>query len=51
MSKRGEALTIRLANPDEREALEELQRRASLALPDYREQLQANPDAIHLPPA
>ena len=51
MSKRAEALTIRLAEPEEREELEELQRRASLALPDYREQLLANPDAIHLPPA
>jgi GNAT superfamily N-acetyltransferase len=42
---------IRLARPEEREELEELQRRASLELPDYREQLLANPDAIHLPPA
>jgi len=49
MSKRAEALTIRIARPDEREMLEDLQRRASLALPDYREQLLANPDAIHLP--
>lgn len=51
MSKRAEALTIRLARPVEREELEALQRRASLALPDYREQLEAHPDAIHLPPA
>jgi GNAT superfamily N-acetyltransferase len=51
MSKPGEALTLRLARPDEREELEELQRRASLELPDYRAQLLANPDAIHLPPA
>jgi GNAT superfamily N-acetyltransferase len=51
MSKHAEALTIRLARPDEREALEDLQRRASLALPNYREQLVANPDAIHLPAA
>jgi ribosomal protein S18 acetylase RimI-like enzyme len=51
MSKRAEALTIRVAKPEEREELEELQRRASLALPDYREQLLAHPDAIHLPPA
>jgi GNAT superfamily N-acetyltransferase len=50
MSKRAEALTIRLARPEEREELEELQRRASLELPDYREQLLANPDAMHLPP-
>jgi len=51
MSKRADALVIRLAREDEREELEELQRRASLALPDYREQLEAHPDAIHLPPA
>lgn len=51
MSKRAEALTIRLARPEELEELEALQRRASLALPDYREQLEAHPDAIHLPPA
>lgn len=51
MSKRAEAVTIRLARQDERDALEALQRRASLALSDYREQLEANPDAVHLPPA
>jgi GNAT superfamily N-acetyltransferase len=51
MSKRAEAVTLRIARPDEREALEDLQRRASLALPDYREQLEASPDAINLPAA
>jgi len=51
MSKRAEALVIRVAKPEEREELEDLQRRASLGLPDYRAQLEANPDAIHLPPA
>jgi GNAT superfamily N-acetyltransferase len=51
MSKRAEAPTIRLARPEERDELEALQRRASLALPEYRAQLEANPDAIHLPPA
>ena len=51
MSKRGETLTLRIARPEEREELEELQRRASMELPDYREQLIAFPDAIHLPPA
>jgi GNAT superfamily N-acetyltransferase len=51
MSKRADALTIRPARVDEHEELEALQRRASLALPEYREQLEANPDAIHLPPA
>jgi GNAT superfamily N-acetyltransferase len=49
MSKRAEAPAIRLARLEEREDLEALQRRASLALPDYREQLLANPDAIDLP--
>lgn len=42
-------LTIRLARPDERDALEALQRRASTALDEYREQLEAHPDAIELP--
>src|SRR4029453_15873503 len=42
-------LQIRLARPEERDELEALQRRASLALGDYRQQLQANPDAIELP--
>ena len=49
MSKRAEALTIRPARPQEREDLEALQRRASLALPEYRAQLEAHPDAIDLP--
>lgn len=49
MSKRADALTIRLARPEEREDLEALQRRASLALPEYRAQLEAHPDAIDLP--
>ena len=48
MSKRVE-VRIRPARPDEREHLEKLQWRASTALPDYREQLEANPDAIELP--
>lgn len=42
-------LGIRLARPEEREALEYLQRRASLALNEYREQLLAEPDAVELP--
>ena len=49
MSKRAEALRIRLAQAGERQQLEDLQRRASLALPAYREQLTAHPDAIGLP--
>ena len=51
MSNRADSLTLRLARPEEHGELEELQRRASLELPEYREQLLANPDAIHLPPA
>ena len=51
MSNRADPLTLRLARPEELEELEELQRRASLELPEYRDQLLANPDAIHLPPA
>jgi GNAT superfamily N-acetyltransferase len=51
MSKRADPLTLRLARVEEHEELEQLQRRASLELDDYREQLIANPDAIHLPPA
>jgi len=42
-------LTIRMARPEERDALEALQRRASLALEEYREQLEAELDAIELP--
>lgn len=42
-------MRIRLASKDERGQLEDLQRRASLALDDYREALVANPEAIQLP--
>jgi len=42
-------LNIRLARLEERQALEDLQRRASLALEEYREQLEAEPEAIELP--
>jgi GNAT superfamily N-acetyltransferase len=38
-----------MARPEERDALEALQRRASLALGEYNEQLEAEPDAIQLP--
>ena len=51
MSRHAEAVTLRLARPEEHEELEELQRRASLELDDYRDQLLANPDATHLPPS
>jgi GNAT superfamily N-acetyltransferase len=44
-----EANTIRNAIPSEKSALEDLQRRASLANPGDREALLANPDAIDLP--
>ena len=51
MSKSAESLVLRLGRPEEQEDLEALQRRASLELEDYRDELLANPDAIHLPPA
>ncbi len=49
MSNPADSLTLRLARPEEHRELEELQRRASLELPEYRDQLIANPDAIYLP--
>ena len=49
MSNPAETLTLRLARPEEHDELEELQRRASLELPEYRDQLMAHPDAIDLP--
>jgi GNAT superfamily N-acetyltransferase len=42
-------LIIRTALPDERNALEDLQRRASLMWDEYRPFLLANPEAIALP--
>jgi N-acetylglutamate synthase-like GNAT family acetyltransferase len=42
-------LTIRTARAEEREHLENLQRRASLIWDEYRDALLANPDAIVLP--
>ena len=51
MSKHDDIIILRLAEPEEHDELEELQRRASLELDEYREQLLANPDAIHVPPA
>ena len=44
-------LQIRLAMAKEHQELEALQRRASLALAEYRAQLEAEPDAIQLPMA
>jgi GNAT superfamily N-acetyltransferase len=49
MSNLTDSLTLRLARPEEHDELEELQRRASLELPEYRDELIANPDAIYLP--
>ncbi len=46
---RDETLTVRLALPDERGALEALQWRASLMWEETREALLAHPDAIQLP--
>ncbi|MEI7932745.1 MAG: GNAT family N-acetyltransferase [Alphaproteobacteria bacterium] len=43
-------ISIRFARPDERRALEELQRRASLANEHDREAILAHPEAIDLPP-
>jgi GNAT superfamily N-acetyltransferase len=51
MSDRADSLTLRRARRSEHALLEDLQRRASLELREYREPLLANPDAIHLPPA
>jgi GNAT superfamily N-acetyltransferase len=51
MSKRAETLIIRVADPEEWEHLEALQRRASVANENDRPHLEAHPDAIHLPPA
>jgi GNAT superfamily N-acetyltransferase len=51
MSKPADTFSLRLAEPEEHEELEELMARASLELPDYRDALIANPDAIHVPPA
>jgi GNAT superfamily N-acetyltransferase len=43
------SLAIRFGRPDERPALEDLQRRASLMWDEYRPYLLANPDVIELP--
>lgn len=51
MSRRADPPHIRIARPDEHAPLEALMRRASLALPHYREDLERHPDAIALPPA
>ena len=51
MSRRADAVALRLARPEEHDELEELQRRASLELEEFKKQLLANPDSLHLPPA
>ncbi len=51
MSNLAESVILRLARREEHDELEELQRHASLELPEYRDQLIANPDAIYLPEA
>ncbi|MGQ0659586.1 GNAT family N-acetyltransferase [Sphingosinicella sp.] len=42
-------MIIRQACPSEQAPLEALMRRASLAAPDYRDQIEAQPDAIEVP--
>ena len=49
MSKPADVVRLRLARPDERQALEDLMRRSSLALEEYRADLEVHPDAVHLP--
>jgi GNAT superfamily N-acetyltransferase len=49
MSKLAEGLTLRLARPEEHDELEGLLQRASLELPEYRDQLMLDPEAIYLP--
>jgi GNAT superfamily N-acetyltransferase len=49
MSNHAESLTLRLARQEEHDELEELQRRASLELPEYQDELILHPDAIYLP--
>ena len=49
MSNRADSLTLRLARPEEHDELEDLLRRASLELPEYRDQLTDDPEVIYLP--
>lgn len=44
-------ISIRAGLLSERAELEDLQRRASLAIEQYREDLLAHPEAIHIPPS
>ena len=47
--RNGSDLRIRAARAEERDGLEELQRRSSTHQPLYREELAAHPDSIELP--
>ena len=49
MSERADKIRIRAARLDERTELEALMRRSSLALDEYRADLEAHPGAVHLP--
>lgn len=49
MSNHADSLTLRRALPEEHDELEDLLRRASLELPEYRDQLTDDPEAIYLP--
>ncbi len=49
MSDHADSLTLRLARPEDHDELEALQRRAALELPEYRDRLFADPEAIYLP--
>jgi GNAT superfamily N-acetyltransferase len=51
MSERADAIVLRRARPADHRELEELQAHASLDLPEYRDRLFRDPDAVHLPPA
>jgi len=51
MSNPADIVILRRARDEEHDELEQLMAKASLELPDYREQLLASPDAIHVPPA
>ncbi|HEV2596518.1 MAG TPA: GNAT family N-acetyltransferase [Sphingomicrobium sp.] len=51
MSNPADTIILRRARPSEHDELEQLQAHASLELPEYRDRLLANPDAVHLPPA
>lgn len=51
MSNPAETIILRQARPEEHPELEQLQAHASLELPEYRDQLLADPGAVHLPPA